>query len=142
MTTFTLVLLSTLTVTSYRSVPKQTDSSPFITSTGERVLEGGIASSRDLLCPMVFFKDLRIRKHKADKCFLKERLHYGDTVYIKEYGLFRINDCMHQRHKNRMDVWVKTYKEEKAFGTQRLAVYRLQKKFSWWETIKNFILGE
>ena len=127
-TVFELVLIGTLTVTSYRSVPSQTDNSPYFTSTGERVMDGGIAASRDMLCPLVFFKDKNIRLHKQAECSIKsKRLHYGDTVSVKGLGLFRINDCMHKRHKNRMDVWVKTYKQEKQIGTRKLPVYRFQK---------------
>lgn len=94
------VLVGSLTLSSYRSVPAQTDSSPFITSTGEHVTPGGVAVSRDLL------------KRWGGP------LDYGDHVYIEGVGIKRINDCMAARHRNSVDVWVATFADEKAFGVR------------------------
>lgn len=85
-------LLGSFTVTAYRSVPNQTDNSPFITSTGEAVCVDGVAVSQDLLKSGV--------------------VKYGDWVYIEGTGLRRINDTMHPRNKNHFDVWVKTKDDE------------------------------
>lgn len=94
-------LLGNMTVTSYRSVPEQTDSTPFITATGEHVTPHGAALSRDLL----------------------ERwggpVSYGDYIYIEGIGIKVVNDTMHPRHKNHVDIWVATYEEEKAIGWQK-----------------------
>lgn len=43
------LLLGQMTITSYRSIPKQTDSSPHYTSIGEHVHPHGCAVSQDLL---------------------------------------------------------------------------------------------
>lgn len=95
------ILIGNMMITSYRSVPNQTDSSPFTTSIGERVHPHGIAVSRNLL------------KRWGGP------LDYGDTVYIEGYGVKIVNDCMHERHKNHVDIWVSTAAEEKAIGVKK-----------------------
>ncbi len=101
----TLVFLGTMQVTSYRSVPNQTDESPYITSIGEYVHPGGVAVSRDLLS-----------RYGGP-------LHYGDHIFIEGYGIMRINDTMNARHKKAADIWVSTYAEEKAIGVQKRRIY-------------------
>jgi len=117
------LFLGMLTATSYRSVPSQTDDSPFFTSIGDRCHKGGVAVSRDLLCGAC--------KRLHGRCKHPEvvgRLHYGDWLYAKQLGFLQVNDVMGayttQRVKgkkvripirNRIDVWVKTLLEEKAF---------------------------
>lgn len=91
------VFLGTFKVTSYRSVPEQTDSSPYITATGERVCNKGIAVSQDML-----------KKNGG-------ALNYGDLVYVESVGFKFINDSMNSRHKQRFDIWVSTLEEEKKF---------------------------
>lgn len=117
-----LMLLGVLQVTSYRSVPQQTDSTPFITSIGERVAKGGIAVSQDMLCPLTRYK----KNHAADKClFSYSHLPYKDALYVEKFGLHIVNDVMHKRHKKAVDIWVESYPEEKAVGKQLLQVGRL-----------------
>jgi 3D (Asp-Asp-Asp) domain-containing protein len=89
------IFLGNLQVTSYRSVPQQTDDSPFITSTGERVCRDGVAVSQDLL--------------------QSKKVRYGDWLYIEGVGLKRVNDTMHRRHKDHIDIWVPTLKAESEF---------------------------
>ena len=88
--------LGKMAVTSYRSVPQQTDNSPFVTSVGWRVHRHGIAISRDL------FKDL----------------NYGDLVYIEDIGFKIVNDTMNRRHKQHLDIWVSSFKDERKFHTE------------------------
>jgi 3D (Asp-Asp-Asp) domain-containing protein len=94
------VFLGTMTVTSYRSVPSQTDSSPWITSIGERVHPHGVAVSRDLL-----------KKNGGP-------LNYGDTIYVQGYGFKVVNDVMHKRYKRHIDLWVSTYSQEHRIGVR------------------------
>lgn len=101
----TTVLLGSMALTSYRSVPNQTDSSPYITSIGERTNPSGVAVSRDLLTRW------------------GGPLNYGDYLYIEGVGIKRVNDCMHERHVKSIDVWVNTYKEEKDFGVRKGRVW-------------------
>lgn len=89
------VFLGQLTITSYRSVPEATDSSPYVTSTGERVGSHGVAVSQDLL--------------------KSKKLKYGDWLYLEGVGFRKVNDCMNIRYKNRLDVWVPNYEKEKEF---------------------------
>lgn len=108
-----VTLVGSLLTTSYRSVPEQTDASPFITSIGERVNEHGIAVSQDLL------------RSGAVK--------YGDHVYIEDVGFKVVNDCLNARHRNHIDVWVDSLAAEKKFHKKfkgrKLKVYlvRVQK---------------
>jgi 3D (Asp-Asp-Asp) domain-containing protein len=99
------LLLGTLTITSYRPVPAQTDASPTWTSIGDRTTKFGCAVSQDLL--------------KSGK------IHYGDILYIEGYGTKVVNDTMHPRHKNAIDMLVFTHDEEKAVGTRHLKVWKL-----------------
>ena len=69
-------LIGNMAITSYRSVEGQTDSSPFITATGEYVSPHGVALSRDLL------------KRWGGL------VEYGDYIYIEGYGIKVVNDCM------------------------------------------------
>jgi len=102
-----LVLIGLLQVTSYRSVPEQTDNSPMITSIGEHVHMGGIAVSQDLL--------------KSGK------LHYHDTVYVQGFGYYQVNDTMNVRIHDAVDIWVETKEEERLVGVQHHNVYLLRR---------------
>ena len=113
------LLLGQLQVTSYRSVPNQTDDSPYHTSIGQRVHPHGVAVSRDLL------------KRWGGP------LDYGDFIYIEGYGIKVVNDCMAARHKRSIDMWVETYSEEKAIGVRKLKIYKLQKELYVKETKKS-----
>lgn len=101
-----LSLLGNMTVTSYRSVPSQTDNSPYVTSIGEKVNKSGVAVSQDLLKRGV--------------------VKYGDILYIEGYGLKVVNDTMNPRLKNHIDIWVATYGEEKQVGTRKLLIYKVK----------------
>lgn len=100
-----VALVGQLSVTSYRSVPEQTDDSPYITSIGERVHPHGVAVSRDLL------------KRWGGP------LDYGDLVFVEGYGFKVINDCMHERHRSAVDIWVATLEEERKIGTRKGRVW-------------------
>lgn len=118
-----MTLVANTTVTAYRSVPQQTDSSPSFTSTGEKTLSGGAAISRDLLCGAC-----RRLHHRCKHPEYAKRLHYGDWLYARSIGFLRVNDVMGayttERVKNRhikkpiyqhVDVWVPALSDEKAF---------------------------
>ena len=117
-----LVLLGTMTLTAYRSVPNQTDDTPYVTSTGESVDAQGVAVSQDLLCPRAFGAT---KTHKREACYFPDRIHYGDWIYVEGFGPKIVNDTMHTRHAQHVDVWVKTYAQEKAFGLRRGRVWKM-----------------
>ena len=91
------VFIGSMSITSYRSVPEQTDSTPFITADGSYVTPYGVAVSRNLL-----------RRWGGT-------LQYGDIVYIESIGFKVVNDTMHERHTNHIDVWVRRLDEERKF---------------------------
>ena len=100
------ILVSTFTVTSYRSVPEQTDATPFITSIGQFVHPHGVAVSQDLLKNGTF--------------------RYGDHIYIEGLGIKVVNDTTNARLRNHVDVWVPTYADEKAIGWRKnVRIYRI-----------------
>lgn len=103
------LFIGQLTVTSYQSIPSQTDGSPNYTSIGQRTRKGGIAVSQDLLCPAgkTCRRTLRGCNPKA--------VHYGDYLLVEGMGIFQVNDTMNPRWRNRADVWVESGFEEKAF---------------------------
>ncbi len=111
MTVLALFLLGGVTITSYRAVPSQTDSTPNLTATGEHVTLGGIAASQDLLCGH------KSPGHSRGACL--KSLHYGDHVYVEGFGIFRVNDCMNARHRMAVDIFVRTKSEERQIGTRR-----------------------
>jgi len=86
------IYIGTLTCTAYRSVPTQTDDTPYVTSIGHRVNPTVIAVSQDLL------KDGIVK--------------YGDVVYVEGTGYRIVQDCMNKRHKKRIDLWVGSKDEE------------------------------
>lgn len=98
-----------MTVTAYRSVPAQTDDSPFITSIGERTCQHGIAVSQDLL--------------------KQWKVQYHDWVYIENIGPKQVTDCMNKRYKNHIDIWVATEQEEhkiyKKYKNKKLKMWKL-----------------
>ncbi len=107
----TALYIGTMTLTSYRSVPNQTDSSPMFTSIGHHVNPYGAAVSRDLLA-------------SGKAC-------YGDILVIqdtksKEVWHKVVNDCMNQRHRTSVDMWVATYPEEKLIGRRKAAMWVLK----------------
>jgi 3D (Asp-Asp-Asp) domain-containing protein len=108
-----LILLGTLTATSYRAVPEQTKpeckNRHFCeTSIGENVSELGVAVSPDLLA--------------------SGRVHYRDCLYIPGVGFRIVNDTTNRRLHNSLDVFVYEKKEERAFGVQHLKVWVVQIK--------------
>lgn len=125
-------LLGNLTVTSYQSLVSQTDDSPLYTSTGEHVHSGGVAISRDLLCPAC-----RRLHHRCKQPDNPTKLHYRDWLYSPKYGFLQINDVMgatkydkktKKRYKitNAIDIWVPSYKAEKSVGQSIQPVYKVK----------------
>lgn len=123
----TAVTIGNLILTSYRSTPNQTDSTPFNTSTGEHVSTSGAAISQDRLCPACRRMHRRCKHPEVSKW-----VHYGDCIYVEEIGFRIINDCLarfkHYRITTKkgmrvlfikqndwIDIWVPSYKEEHRF---------------------------
>jgi 3D (Asp-Asp-Asp) domain-containing protein len=103
-----LILLGTLTVTSYRPIAAQTKPDckgrfNCTTAIDDGITKYGLAVSQDML------KDGRV--------------HYGDSIYVDGYGWKIVNDCMAARHRDSVDIMVFTKAEEKAVGVRHLKVW-------------------
>ena len=102
------VVLGVMLVTAYRSVPAQTDNSPFITSIGHSTHPFGCAVSPDLLAT--------------------GKVKYGDFLIIEGVGGCVVNDITNSRHTNLIDKWVPDYQSEKALKPARRSVMRVRGK--------------
>lgn len=85
-----------ITLTAYSPTRQETDSTPYTTASMTRPVQGKtIAVSRDLF----------------NKGFT-----FGRKVYIKDYGVFVIEDLMNSRFKKRIDIFFWNTKIAKNFG--------------------------
>lgn len=103
------VLIGTVTLTAYRPIPEQTDSSPTWTSIGDRTTMFGAAVSQDLL-----------RSHEV--C-------YGDVLIIDGYGPRIVNDTMNLRVRRAVDFLVMTHEQEQRIGTKRKRAWVLKSSY-------------
>ena len=87
-----------VTVTAYSSTPDQTDDTPFHTATGEHVYWGGVAANS-----LAFDSRVRFPGYHNDE-------------------MFRVNDRMHRRFSDRIDIWFPTRAEATAWGKRRVEV--------------------
>ena len=97
-----------LTVTAYRPIAKQTDSSPNWTSVGTPAVMGVCAVSRDLLN--------------------SGALLYGDLVEVSNLGVYKVFDTMNIRHKQHIDILVYTVTQERIVGWRRNVTVRKIKR--------------
>ncbi|MBI3588864.1 MAG: 3D domain-containing protein [Candidatus Liptonbacteria bacterium] len=81
-----------LWVTAYSSTPEETDDTPFTTASGMKVRDGIVATNL---------------------------LPFGTKVQIPEFfgdKVFTVEDRMHQRKTNNIDVWMPSKDQAKRFG--------------------------
>ena len=90
--------------TAYSSTADQTDETPLITANGKTVYDGLIAANF-----LSFGTKLRIPEI------------YGDKI-------FTVDDRMHKRFSNRVDVWMKTREEATRFGLKSVKIEVLSSK--------------
>ena len=113
-----------LKATAYTSSVRETDATPFITATGARTRFGIIAVSRDLL---------------------GSDLPYGSKVRIEDLGewrtgrgkgrfdamlkdvVFVVEDTMHQRKRQQIDVWMPDRSLALKWGVRRVRITVLQR---------------
>ena len=84
------------TITAYSSTPDQTDDTPFITASNQRV-RWGIVACNDL--------------------------PFGTKVEIDGLGMFEVQDRMNSRHDNEMDIWFPDRVSALEFGKQERFVW-------------------
>lgn len=88
--------------TGYSSSIWETDDTPFITAANTQTREGILALSRDLL-----------KKYTHNAAF-----RFGDHVHVTGLGDFLVEDTMHARWTNRVDVWFASREQAIRFGTR------------------------
>lgn len=112
----------TLTVraTGYNSLVAQTDSTPDITATGTRTRFGVLAASRDLLGndlpygSLVRLRDLGAYHGGGDAG------HFQSV--LDGQNLFVVEDTMHARKRNQVDVWFGDYASAMNWGVRAVEV--------------------
>ena len=88
----------TTTVTAYSSEVAQTDDTPYTTASGTRVRDGVVAANWLPIGTKVRIPDL-----------------FGEQV-------FTVEDRMHSRYTNRLDVWFPTRAEAVQFGARKTQI--------------------
>ena len=95
-----------VTATCYSPSIDETDSTPFITASGDRVHTTYIAVSRDLY---------------------KNGWKFGSMVYIKELNqFFIVKDLMNKRYEKRIDYFAWTKPEAKEHGIKQHTAYLIE----------------
>jgi 3D (Asp-Asp-Asp) domain-containing protein len=107
----------TLKSTAYNSHVSQTDSSPHITATGATTAFGVIAASRDMLEHIPYGSLVR----------LKDMGNYhssrGEGKYqelLDAQGYFIVEDTMHPRKLEQIDVWFADHSEALSWGVRQV----------------------
>jgi len=109
-----------LRATGYNSLESQTDSTPHITATGARTAFGIVAVSRDLLgADLPYGSLIRIRDLGA--------YHTGNGVgkfqpLLDSQQIFIVEDTMHARKRNQIDVWFAEYRTAVEWGVRKVEV--------------------
>jgi len=91
-----------VTVTAYSSTPDQTDDTPFITASGKTVRDGIVATNLLPLGTKIKIPDI-----------------YGNRVFVVE-------DRMHPRKDQHVDIWFSTRWEATKFGVQKAQIEILE----------------
>ncbi len=105
-----------LTATAYTSSMRETDSTPYITATGARTRVGIIAVSPDMLRTLPYgsrvrLEDLGGRGQAA-----------GRFNYLFRGRVFIVEDSMHPRKHERIDVWFPDHATAIRFGVRNVRV--------------------
>lgn len=93
-----------VTVTAYSARECETDSTPFITASNSPVRPGIVAVSRDLF---------------------ENGWVFGKKVYIKNMGVFVIDDLMAESKREHLDIFMYDPRQAEHFGVKKLEVFLL-----------------
>lgn len=108
-----------LRATGYNSHASQTDATPFITATGVRTRFGIMAVSRDLLGSDLPFGSLvRLR----DLGNYHTGRGVGAFQALLDDQLFIVEDTMHSRKSQQVDVWFESYSQAVTWGVRKVEV--------------------
>jgi len=89
----------TVTVTAYSSTPDQTDDTPFITASNTRVRDGVVAANFLPFNTKIMIPEL-----------------FGDKIFVVE-------DRMHKRFNNRVDIWFPDRESAEKFGKRTVKIH-------------------
>jgi 3D (Asp-Asp-Asp) domain-containing protein len=104
--------------TAYNSLESQTNSQPFVTATGAQTRWGIIAVSRDLLeFDLPYGSLVRLRDLGN---FHNGRGYAAYQTLLDGAGLFVVEDTMHPRKTNQIDVWFADYASAVNWGVRRV----------------------
>ncbi|GHF99280.1 hypothetical protein GCM10017783_09090 [Deinococcus piscis] len=95
--------------TAYNSLAAQTDSTPHITATGTRTRPGVVALSRDMLRLFPYGTRLRIQDLSGNHPYVNGRI-------------FVVEDTMHARKSNQIDVWMPTRSQAMNWGVRNVRI--------------------
>lgn len=93
-----------VTVTAYSPRESETDSTPFITASNGQVRPGIVAVSRDLF---------------------ESGWVFGKKVYIKNMGVFIIDDLMAESKREQLDIFMYDSNQALHFGVKKMEVFLL-----------------
>lgn len=106
--------------TGYNSMASQTDPTPHITATGERTRFGVIAVSRDLLGQSLPYGSL-VRLTDLGN-YYSGRGYGRFQSLLDGQGLFVVEDTMHQRKRDQVDIWFGDYASAVNWGVRKVRV--------------------
>jgi len=110
----------TVRATGYNSLPEQTDATPHVTATGATTRFGILAVSRDLLGTDLPYGSL-VRLRDLGTYDGGYSPGYFQSI-LDGHGLFIIEDTMHARKTNQVDVWFEDLSSAVHWGVRRLEV--------------------
>jgi len=109
-----------LRATGYNSMVDQTDATPFITSTGQHTRFGIIAVSPDLLGRDLPYGSL-VRIQDLGN-YYSGRGYGRYQSLLDGQGLFVVEDTMHYRKHDQVDIWFSDYASAVNWGVRKVRV--------------------
>ncbi len=106
--------------TGYNSMSSQTDHSPHVTATGQRTRFGVIAVSRDLLDHALPYGSL-VRIRDLGNYYTGRGSGRFQSL-LDSQGLFIVEDTMHQRKREQVDIWFGDYASAVNWGVRKVEV--------------------
>ena len=107
--------LARIVSTAYNSDVNQTDSTPFITASGELVRDGTLALSRDMI---------RAENEMMERMGYNPAaaISYGDTVDLIYVRRMVVHDTMNRRYSRRADIWMDSERDALAWGVRNVFI--------------------
>lgn len=102
-----IILSQTVTVTAYTKYESCSNKPDCLTASGKPVVVGHAAMSRDLE---------------------KKGLKFGDKIHLIGIGHFILEDRMHRKWRNRIDIFMDNYGKAKQFGIQKTLIVASRQK--------------